>query len=494
MINTSCCNVSTDTNEERDRDLWFARKGGDLPDSRASSVNSTATAIEGCPCPVCETLARSDADYFAGAFGDARRFAATSEAVTDTLGFCPRHGAILLSYEHLSRGIAHVFRDAVPRMVPLLAEDYIHEDRVQQVFFGASSSCPACAHGNRATSRHAGRLARHYTGARNKAERRQVDSLCVRHFQIVAGALKPEIRMAALRQYVETLDHAERTTRKLLRSRRALHALSFEDGATALHPALELIAGRSVSEPCHNGDALAEALQCCPTLIEGIAYPDACPVCLEVERARRRWIHGVPVAAEFKQIGWLFFPTCAEHLWTVVRLGDPKLTANVITHALEAAVGHINQQILAMVRAVEIEAELAKEEETPGIAQWGTRPRRNKESLKPITVSPTRCPGCERLVIAEDHATGAMLELLQQRKYRNAFNRGYGLCMKHFAQVYPMAPKGVVRSMLAEGQQGRLSAFANMLDEGVRVVPEHETTLLREALLRTALHRFCGFA
>lgn len=468
--------------------MLFERKGKDLPSSGLNAVNSNAAKIDGCTCPVCETFAGADAEYFARAFGDSRRFAMTSYAMTDTLGFCLRHGAALLSQAQMSRGIILVFRDVIPRMIPLLAEKCIYEDRVQQMLFGASNACPACAYGNRAVARHAGRIARQLSGVRDQAAWHRLDSLCIRHFQILAGELKPEIRMAALRQYLDTLNQAASTTRKLLRSRRAPDALLLEHR----HPALGLIAGRPVPEPCHNAHALAEALQSCPTLVEGIAYPDACPVCLEVDRARRRWIHHVPVAAEFKQIGWLFFPTCSEHLWTIAWLGDPKLTAIVVTHALQVAIDQIQQQILALVRAAEIEAELAKE--TTGIAHWGTRPRRKTERLKPIIVRSIRCPGCERLVIAEDYATGSLLELLQQRKYRNAFNRGYGLCMKHFAQVYVLAPKGALRTTLAEGQQGRLAAFAHMLDERVQVVSEDETTVLGEAPLRAALHRFCGFA
>jgi Family of unknown function (DUF6062) len=455
-------------------------------------IDRLAPEIEERACPLCETVAKSDAEYFARAFGESRRFAATSDAVTDTLGFCRRHGAMLLSQDRLSRGILRVFRDAIPRMVPLLAEEYIHEDRVQQVFFGASSACPACAHGNRAVSRHAGRLARQFSGARNQAERRWLDSLCIRHFQILAGALKPEIRMAAFRQYVDTLERAAKTTKKRLRSRRTLDALPREHGAAALHPALELIAGKPVPESRHNGDAIAEVLQRCPTLAEGIADAQACPVCLELDRARRHWIHDVPMAAEFTQIGWLFFPTCPEHLWAAIRLGDPKLAAIVVTHALHVAIGHVEQQILALVRAAEIEAELAQE--AAASARPATGPRKKAEMPKPITVRPTRCPGCERLAIAEDHATGSILELLQQRKYRNTFHRGYGLCMKHFAQVYLLAPKGAIRTTLAEGQRDKLDRFALMLDEMVLAANEHGTTVMGEAPWRTALYRFCGFA
>lgn len=444
-------------------------------------------------CPVCRTSANIDAEYFSRAFGDSRRFAATTEAVTDSLGFCPRHGARLLSQEHLSRGIVHVFRDVIPRMLPLLAEKYLYEDRVQQVFFGASSSCPACAYGSRAAARHARRLARRFSSARDQADCLRLDSLCVRHFQILAGELKPDIRMEAFTQYGDALDHAATATETLLQSGRVPDAWRLEEGSSALHHALDLIAGRPVPGPYPDGDALAEALQCCPTLVEGIANPKACPLCLEVDRARRRWIHNVPVAAKFKQIAWLFFPTCPEHIWTVVRLSDPTLTATVVTHALHVAIGRIYQQILALVRAAEIKEELARE--AARFARWGKRHRRKKtEAQEPAMPRLMLCPGCERLAVAEDHASSGVLELLQERKYRNAFNRGYGLCMKHFAQVYLMAPKGVLRSMLAESQHEKVAEFALILDEMVGALPEQGTTVPRETPWRTALHRFCGFA
>ena len=299
--------------------------------------------------------------------------------------------------------------------------------------------------------------------------------------------------MAAFTHYVDTLDHAARTAEGLLQSGRAQDACTLEAGSAALHRALDLVAGRPPATPNHDGAALAEALQNCPTLVEGIAFPKACPLCLEVDRARQRWIRGIPVAARFKQITWFFFPTCPEHIWTAVRLGDPELTAMVVTHALDVAIGQIYQQILALVRAAEIKEELARE--AARFARWGRRRRRKKaEVQEPVIPRRMRCPGCERLAIAEDHATSGVLELLQDWKHRNAFHRGYGLCMKHFAQVYLMAPKGALRSTLAEHQRHRLAGFAVLLDEMNATVPEDETTVLRKARWGMALHRFCGFA
>jgi hypothetical protein len=467
--------------------------GNELPASAANVAYGTAAEIENSACPVCETLANIDAEYFARAFGESRRFAVTSEAVTDALGFCSRHGSTLLSQEHLPRGLVRVFRGAIPRLVPVLAEKYLYEDRVQQVLFGASSSCPACAYGNRAAARHARRLARQFSSPRDHAGCLRLDSLCVRHFQLLAGDFKPEVRLPAFTQYGDALDHAATATEDLLESGRLPGARRLEEGSVALHHALELIAGRPAQGQYPDGDALAEALQCCPTLVEGLVYPKACPLCLEVGRARRRWIHDVPVAAKFKQIAWLFFPTCPEHIWPVVQLGDPQLTAMVVTHALHVAIGQIYQQILTLVRAAEINEERAQE--AARFARWGKRRRRRKKvAQEPAMPRLVRCPGCERLAVAEDHATKGLLDLLQERKYRNAFNRGYGLCMKHFAQVYLMAPKGMLRATLAEDQRARLNEFTRVLDEKVRAMHDNRMAVPKELSWTMALHRFCGFA
>jgi len=436
----------------------------------------------------------SDASYFSRAFGEPRRFAATSESISDALGYCPRHGATLLSYEHLSRGIAHVFRDLIPGLIPLLSEKYFHEDLFQKIFFAASSSCPACAFDNRRVGRRARRLARQFASAPDQTGYGRLETICVRHFQILAGELKPELRMAALTRYVETLDNAAKTMEALLQSAQEMGAWPLHDAVATLNHALDLIAGKSVPNLDHDGNGLAEALRYCPSLAEGIAYPKACPLCLEADRIRQRWIRSIPVAAKLDQGAWFLFPTCPEHIWAVVRLDDLQLTTAVVAHALHIAIGQIHQQILALVRAAEITEELALAAAAAHLARWGRRRRRKiSEGRKPAPPRSTKCPQCERLAIAEVHATYSLLELLKQREPRDTFNRGYGLCMKHFAQVYLMTSKGVVRTTLVEGQQEKLAEFALMLNEVDRGIPENETTALQNAPWRLVLQRFCGF-
>jgi hypothetical protein len=454
------------------------------------ALNITVDATEELACPICRSSANTDYDYFSRAFGESRRFAATSEAVTDALGFCPQHGAALLSQTHLSRGIVRVFRDVIPRLIPLLVEKHIYEDQVQRIFFAADNACPACAHYNRTAARRIGHLARQYSNAPDNAEHGQLDTFCFSHFRILAGELNPGIRMAALTRYADTLDHTAGSMEDLLQSGQATDAWPVEYGTSASHRAVELIAGRAISAPDHDEGVLGDVLQCCPTLSESIAYAKACPLCLEVERARLRWISNISLAAKLNLGAWLFFPTCPEHIWTVVRIGDPRLIAAVATQAVCTAAEYLRRHILALLREAELKEALA----TAPIVRWGRR-RRRKRTEGPVPVAPRapKCPTCERLGVAEEFATGHLLELLQKRQYRNAFNRGYGLCMKHFAQIYPISPKGIVRSTLAVDQQNRLAEFALMLDTMIKAIPEKESIAKRDISWRLASHRFCGF-
>jgi hypothetical protein len=455
-----------------------------------------AIRFDPCACPVCETSANSDSRYFARAFGDSRHYAATSEAVSDALGFCPRHGATLLSQDDLAGGIVRVLRDAIPHLMLLLNEEFLHEAQVQQILFGAGRMCPACTFVNRAAGRRMASLARQVSGAVDQTEFRPLDTLCVGHFQALAADLPPEPHLAALTRYADNLEQVATKLKMLIRTARGSDDWQCEDTASAIRDGLGHIAGRSGLESLLSDEALASILEQCPTLVDGIAFPDACSFCIEEERARQRWLQNVQLASAYKQDAWLLLPTCPQHVRAVARIGEPKLTSVAVSHALSLALRYYHQQIQILVRDAELKAEEAKVR-AEGFDAWAAYKQKrdiNKTKGRKIgTPRLAKCRGCEQINLAVDGATGDLLDLLQRRKYRNAFSRGYGLCMKHFARVYLVAPKGVVRSMLAEVQKDRLAEFARSLDETARGRRENETIRLRVASWRTALRRFCGF-
>ncbi len=460
-------------------------------------MNATETGFGECACPVCETFSNSDAGYFARAFGDPRRRAATGEAMTDALGYCPGHGASLLVQEQLSDGVAHVFRDALPRYALLLNEEYLREAQVQQILFAAGSACPACTYVSRAAGRHAASLARQFSGAANQAGFGQLDALCVGHFQRFAADLAPTPRLAALARYADNLQYLAAAMKALYRTAPETDAWPFQDGLATLHRVLGVTAGRPPTGPLSTDGGLAFALEHCPTLVDAITFRQACPICIETARARQRWLQNVQAAANFEQDAWLFFPTCSEHIWTVADLDEPKLTAAVVSRALSVTRRYLRQQTQILVRSAEQKEEQARiKAEGPEV--WAAYKRkRAKQRVSDERLAaprPPKCPGCERIEIAEIGAAGRLIDLLHQKKHRNAFSRCYGLCMKHFAQTYLLAPKGLVRSMLAEDQRNRLAEFARSLDEGEHGTHEHETGDCLHAPWRVGLGRFCGFS
>lgn len=448
-----------------------------------------------CACPLCQTAARCDTGYFDRPFDDPDIFAGTSEAISETLGFCPRHGASLLSREPMFGGVVEVIHDAIPRLRLLLNEKYLQRHQVQQILFGTDGACPECAYTNRALGRQAASFARRQNGAGE-----ETSSLCVAHFQMVAANLALEPRLAALTGYAGRLEQMTQTINTLLAAARETGVWPLDEAAETLDDALCVIAGRSVFVPIPSDGVLDEVLMSCPSLAESIALPDVCPLCVEVELARQRWLQKVQSAADFDQDAWLFFPSCPEHVGAVARLGEIRLTAAVVSHALDISLRHIHKQIQIANRAVKLLEEKARIK-AEGPEMWLAYKRKRTYRKRPeqktegqiVTASRTeKCTACEWAEIAAEHATGKLLNLLHEKKHRDAFGRGYGLCLKHFARVYLIAHKGVVRTLLAEDMQSRLAGFARELDDLENGLPESEVTTGQLASLITSLRRFCN--
>ena len=450
-----------------------------------------------CACLLCQTAAKCDTGYFDRPFDDPDIFAGTSEAISETLGFCPRHGASLLAREPLFGGVVEVIHDAIPRLRLLLKEKYLQKHQVQQILFGTDGACPECAYTNRALGRQAASIARQ---AGNGTEPGQANTLCVAHFRMVAANLALEPRLAALVGYADRLEQMAQKINTLLAAARETGVWPLDDAAAILGSGLCLIAGRSAVMPIPSDGVLDDVLMSCPTLAEAIALPHVCPLCVEAERARQRWLQKAQQAAYFDQDAWLIFPTCPEHIGAVARLGEPRLTAAVVSRALSVTIRYFHKQIQIVNRAVKLLEEESRIK-AEGTEVWlaykrkRTYRKRTEQKTEGQIVTSARmakCSACERAEIAAEHATGTLLNLLHEKKHRDAFSRGYGLCLKHFARVYLIAHKGVVRTMLAEDMQSRLAAFARGLDELESGLPESEMTAGQVASLITSLRRFCN--
>lgn len=390
-------------------------------------------------CPICAAQACNDGDYFARAFGDEVQRDAVIEALADSLGFCPRHGRFLAERDAYAESARQVLLGVVRRTLPLLAAGRLHDEQVQRVLFPALHACPACRFDGQRTARHAGRIARGLEPA-------DPASLCLTHFRLMARELEPGLRLAETIAYLGILEPQ-------------IDALENDEEHRA--PILPTAGtGADPGEPA------------------GTPRRDTCPVCIEVAAAERRWLGAVRHAAHLGHEGWLSFPTCARHIREVMAMDEPIVTDAVVRHALENA----NEQLKSDAEL--LLAAISQEEAT--LRSWRRRRRKKSGEAAP---RPARradhCRGCQRIEVARDHAIGRLLGRLQAGRHWEAMREGYGLCMKHFASAFLIAPKGGIRALLAEVQSQRLLE----LEAGLA----GDRMILGEPAWRAALRRFGGF-
>ena len=426
-----------------------------------------------CACPVCATAAKSDLAFFGRDYDDPEACAATSEAISESLGLCFRHGAILRADERRAGQFAKVLRSAIPRLGLLLDEKHLQTAPVQQILFGPDDTCPACAYSNRTAGRHAARLARKIDGAEGVSAQEQFHLLCVRHFGMFEASLPIERRLAALADYSGHLGQVNRKLKSLLRAEAPLDVWSQHDAVATLHRAIGLTADRLTLEtapfPGASSGAVAQHL----SMADAIAHAHACPLCVMAARARGRWLKKARQSAPFGEDSWLALPVCPQHVAMTVWPGEPGLAAAAASHALTMAARTQHRQIHKLNAIVELrekEARIKAEGPEAWVAYRRKRTYRNRSSKgqEPQSVlvpgvpgvpGVPRCPACEWDEVSLERATGDLMELLHEKKHRNAYVRGHGLCLKHFARVYLVAPKGPIRTMLAEDVQRRLAGL-----------------------------------
>lgn len=458
-------------------------------------MNNLTTEFIECLCPICRTESDSDSGYSSRAFIDPHSCLSTAESLSDSLGFCSKHAEILLAQDHLSEKVAMVILAAIARLEPVFNERFRREPQIQQLLFGADHACPACSNSNRYVGRHVARLARKFGGSSEPDRHSGFSTCCVRHFQMVAENLEPEHRRDTLTRYIYRLSDI---ARKIIKPRRQAiddNAWFSQDAATNLNHALRILGcNRSGSVALHA--SLVDALIQYQSFDEAISSPAICPICLEAERGRQRWLRNVLAAANFNQDTWLYFPICPTHMGMVFEIGNPELTAAVSSHALAIRLKFLRQQIRLLIQTDELKDEEARLK-AEGFEVWAAHKR--KQALQKVKSQKTplprleRCPGCEWIEITSEWAENRLLNMLEIKRNRNLFAAGYGLCMKHFARVYRIAPKGIIRSMLSEDQQSKLTKLSLSLMEVVPEMSERQPNQPNSTAWKAALHRFSDF-
>ncbi len=472
-----------------------------LPDLRGPRRRSAARprgepelrllhALAEAGCPICCESRRVDSSYFFWFFNESYYASFTLDALHRSLGFCLGHAEVLSSAQTGAAQLAYVHHVLVRRVRLALAADAAGQGGRRPPrgpTVARSGPCPACHSRAGGADRNVSWLAGILEDPALFEERYgRPGMLCVPHLR----ALAPRVSDAAFGRLLAA--HGTAMTAALEELPAGRPGGSRGDLLERVLPALHLAVGHDTElDPYPSPDEAGSgerARDPVAELAESLRR-DCCPLCLEVRRAWLEWTAWLDAASSRgePQLADLL-PTCAEHVWPLVRHGRPPLAAAVARRALGAALVEVDMARGALLPRPRPE----RERLTERLHRILREPRRRVEAARDVLARGLRCPVCERLAVARDRALALLLALLADRRHRAAFADGYGLCIAHLAQALAWDPKPETRRLLVEVEDARLASLEWELAEAMRKTawqfrPEAkgaEQTAWRRALLR----------
>lgn len=442
-------------------------RGGhpDFPES------SGVLAHPGRGCPVCEALGNIESDCFSRLFDEPARLPAASEAIADSLGFCATHGRVLATQSRRAPGIAAAFSDAIRRTEELLANEAAYDERLQQVFFGARTACPACRFRSHETAAQVNWLARMHSDSGGTDSCDGLRRLCLPHLRALLLSLKLPLSDRLRTLCLDSLSATAAMIDSLLTGDRESAARTDPLAPTKLTDVMRAVAG----DPGHgiefgNSGAgqLAHAAGADRDPRESLRDPCACPVCVEVRRSAGKWMGALESGARWGPDLWIALPTCPEHLWACARLNDPRIALLAAQRVVRDAIAQLHRGAGPVpANPGDDSAGTSNDGINPHSGGDGTtsgkRPKK-RQTKREAGARSGQCMACETLAVARDRAIERLLGFMHDRHARNDLESGHGLCMKHFADAYLVAP-GAARSVLKKICLTKLGSLGSTLAE-----------------------------
>jgi len=157
-------------------------------------------------------------------------------------------------------------------------------------------------------------------------------------------------------------------------------------------------------------------------------------------------------------------PGCPQHLWAAYSLGTPLLAISSVWKAL----GLVLEQIRIAIKSLP----LSPVPDRGGIlTRMGNAIRGSHgrlQATRDVIARDLPCPVCHRLALARDRIIALLFSLLMDPQHRVRFERGYGLCLRHYSRALALTPSPMVRAILTEIEFAKLSVLHWELEESLR--------------------------
>lgn len=414
-------------------------------------------ALREVGCPICRVAQRSEPDYLFWLLHEGYTEPNLFEALTASLGFCGTHAAAILRNGGGASQVALMHGVVAKRLVQLWRDPRRARTWTAKIAAagGAPGPCPVCRSRAAAGGRAAFFLAKLIESPATEADYARPGLVCAPHL----GLLAPHLRTPTLARLMAT--HADALGR-------ALAALETRapggDAAQAQRSALRLAVGHPAPP-----DSAAQAL---PLSRRGvdldaeletlIGEADGCAVCRVVARARDEWIAWLDETARAGETVEDLLPVCSVHVWDAWAAAGPPLRAALARNAVQVARHKVETTRKFLARTP---PPFAMRHPLAGLASAIQGRRPFVRLARAAVARAERCPLCARLATARDRSLALLFALLEERRHRDAFEAGYGLCVKHFARALACGPVPLVRDFLIGSETAKLARLAWALDE-----------------------------
>lgn len=389
------------------------------------------------PCVICAGLQGSDQRYVASVLNRRTKPERVSESLTNSLGFCAQHTSVLQAELEDCPKFRDSAQQAAGWLMRMVADNHVYGERLNEILFRSRGACPACLYRRRLEGRLLARFIRGAPTAKRLLMNYLSGQLCLNHLY----AVTPHLLSAG--QGAVAIQAFNRTLGRL---RRQFKLWDMDGCAASLIPPADFAARRpelaeSIGLSCYAGEPClrqaSKALSDC-----------TCVVCHAMREARDQWRLRLARTVELGYPLRLVAPACPTHVVECLIDGS-------------VAVGYA-----AWSRFLHPDNRPSKAEAAPAApsrrrkgASWHlARPDPAEPDWEPgqdLAHLGRSCPACSVTDIARMRA---VLRFSAQR--RSVPNGDIPLCMKHFAEVYILESRGVLRHALAVRRMAALQAQA----------------------------------